>query len=80
LKYSLFVGGVAMALLDFRCKKCGEKFSELVHSSNRDQVECPKCKSKEITQIFEGKCNTVGAAGGKSSCSSGSCGGCSGCH
>jgi putative FmdB family regulatory protein len=69
-----------MALLDFRCESCGEKFSELVSSSNRDKVECPKCKSKEIKQVFEGKCNTVGAIGGKAGCTSGSCGGCSGCH
>jgi putative FmdB family regulatory protein len=69
-----------MAILDFKCKTCGEKFSELVNSSNRDNIECPKCKSKETTQVFEGKCNTVGASGGKSSCNSGSCGGCSGCH
>jgi len=69
-----------MAILDFKCEKCGEKFSELVRLSNRDKVECPKCKSKEIKQVFEGKCNTVGASVGKSGCSSGSCGGCSGCH
>jgi putative FmdB family regulatory protein len=69
-----------MAILDFRCEACKEKFSELVNSSNRDLVECPKCKSKEVKQVFEGKCCTVGSTVGKSSCSSGSCGGCSGCH
>lgn len=70
-----------MAILDFGCNQCGEKFSELVNSSNRDKVECPKCKSKDVRQVFEGKCNSAGAAGGKGgSCSSGSCGGCSGCH
>lgn len=69
-----------MAILDFRCVQCGVKFSELVNPSNRDKVECPKCKSKEIKQVFEGKCNSAGAASGKSGCSSGSCGGCSGCH
>jgi putative FmdB family regulatory protein len=74
------LGGFTMALLDFRCEDCKEKFSELVNSSNRDKIECPKCKSREIRQVFEGKCSTVGAAGGKSGCSSGSCGGCSGCH
>lgn len=69
-----------MALIDFKCKKCGEKFTELVKASNRDKVVCPKCSSNEVQQLFEGKCNTVGASCGKSTCSSGSCGGCSGCH
>lgn len=69
-----------MALIDFKCNKCGEKFTELVNSSNRNKVQCPKCKSNDIIQVFEGKCNSVGASVGKSTCSSGSCGGCSGCH
>jgi putative FmdB family regulatory protein len=69
-----------MAILDFKCNICGEKFSELVNSSNREKVECPKCKNKDVKQIFEGKCNSVGASGGKSGCSSSNCGGCSGCH
>ncbi|MFZ5353956.1 MAG: FmdB family zinc ribbon protein [Bacillota bacterium] len=68
-----------MPALDFRCQECGEKFFEIVNSSNRDKVVCPKCGSKEIKQIFEGKCSTGGSGKG-GGCSSGSCGGCSGCH
>ncbi len=68
-----------MALLDFECEKCGEKFEEIVKISDRDSVKCPKCGSKDIKQVFEGKCNRTGSSKG-GGCSSGSCGGCSGCR
>ena len=64
-----------MAVIDFKCKDCGEKFFEIVNSSNRDKVLCPKCGSRDVNQVFEGKC-----AGGKNSGCGGSCSGCSGCH
>ena len=69
-----------MALIDFKCSNCGEKFDEIVKPSDRDNIKCPKCGSKDVKQIFEGRCNTVGSGKGGGSCSSGSCGGCSGCH
>ena len=69
-----------MAVLDFKCEDCGEKFFELVSAQNRDKLECPKCKSKNVKQMFEGKCNSGGAVKGGGGCSSGDCGGCSGCH
>lgn len=53
-----------MALLDFRCKKCNEKFFEIVNSSNKDSISCPKCGSKNIGQIFEG--SSFGPNSGKS--------------
>ncbi len=70
-----------MALIDFKCKDCGEKFDEIVTLSSRDNVVCPKCGSKKISQIFEGKCSFGGSVktSGGGSCG-GSCGGCSGCH
>lgn len=68
-----------MALIDFKCVECGEKFDEIVKQSNRDSVKCPKCGSKEVRQLFEGRC-AGGSGKGGGSCSSGSCGGCSGCH
>ncbi|MGE5632930.1 MAG: FmdB family zinc ribbon protein [Caulobacteraceae bacterium] len=69
-----------MAIIDFKCNECGAKFDEIVNSTNREMVKCSKCGSKNIKQIFEGKCNTVGANKGTGSCSGGNCGGCSGCH
>ncbi len=43
-----------MALLDYKCDVCGEKFSELVSFKEVDKVRCPKCGSKNVKQIFEG--------------------------
>ena len=54
-----------MALLDFKCKDCNEKFFEIVSTSNRDKVACPKCGSKKVGQIFEGSSN-FGSNSGKS--------------
>jgi putative FmdB family regulatory protein len=72
--------GQKMALIDFKCSECGEKFDEIVKQSNRESIRCPKCGSKEVKQLFEGRCNAGGSGKGGGSCSSGSCGGCSGCH
>ncbi len=48
-----------MPMINFQCEECGEKFTELVNSKNRDKVVCPKCKSSDIKQIYEGKCNSL---------------------
>lgn len=68
-----------MALIDFRCNKCGGKFEEIVRILDRDNIKCPICGSKNIRQVFEGKCNMGGSAKG-GGCSGGSCAGCRGCH
>lgn len=57
--------GDIMALLDFKCKDCNEKFFEIVSSSNRDKVACPKCGSRNVGQVFEGPSN-FGTSSGKS--------------
>ncbi|MHB1391521.1 MAG: FmdB family zinc ribbon protein [Clostridia bacterium] len=54
-----------MALLDFKCKDCNEKFFEIVSASNRDKVACPKCGSNNVGQIFEGS-SSFGPNSGKS--------------
>lgn len=69
-----------MALIDFKCNNCGEKFDEIVKPSDRNNIKCPKCGSIDVKQVFEGKCNAAGSGKGGGGCSSGSCGGCSGCH
>ncbi len=66
-----------MAIIDFQCEDCGEKFFEIVNSSNRDKAKCSKCGSKNIKQVFEGKCCSTASKTGRSC--SGSCGSCSGC-
>lgn len=62
-----------MALIDFKCKECGNEFFEIVKNSN-DKVVCPKCRSNEVERVYKGKFY------GKGSSCSGSCGSCSGCH
>lgn len=64
-----------MAVIDFKCNDCGEKFFEIVSIADRDKITCPKCGSHDVNQVFEGQC-----AGSKKSSCGGSCGGCSGCH
>jgi putative FmdB family regulatory protein len=62
-----------MALVDFECTKCGDKFFEIVKPDEADKVKCPKCGG-EVRRVYKGK--YYGKSGG--SCS-GSCSGCSGC-
>ncbi|MFU0799965.1 MAG: zinc ribbon domain-containing protein [Xylanivirga thermophila] len=69
-----------MPLLDFKCLKCGEKFDELVNNETRDKITCPKCKSKDIKQIYEGKCYFGTLGGTTGGCSGKDCSSCSGCH
>lgn len=54
-----------MALLDFKCKECKEKFFEIVSSLNRDSISCPKCGSRNVDQVFEGF-SSFGSNSGKS--------------
>ncbi|HOT76356.1 MAG TPA: zinc ribbon domain-containing protein [Candidatus Wallbacteria bacterium] len=43
-----------MAMHDFECLKCGEKFEALVSScrGEKSAVECPKCKSVELKKLI----------------------------
>ena len=66
-----------MALIEFSCRACGQRFEELVFSSDRDKVVCPGCGSGPVDQVFQGKCYGGGVSSG-SGCS-GNCAGCSGC-
>lgn len=43
---------VKMPLFEFVCKKCGEKFEKLILSGEDNDIECPKCKSKEVEKQF----------------------------
>ncbi len=47
-----------MPLINFQCKECALKFSELVYSRNKASVRCPECGG-EVKQIYEGKCNSL---------------------
>ncbi|MCX7883636.1 MAG: zinc ribbon domain-containing protein [Caloramator sp.] len=62
-----------MALIDFKCKKCGNEFFEIVKNVD-EKITCPKCSSEKVERIYKGKFY------GKGGSCSGSCSGCSGCH
>lgn len=64
-----------MPLLDYKCKKCGKEFSELVKNC-ADDVLCPVCKVKAERVYYGSVC---GAFGKKNSGCSGNCSGCKGC-
>lgn len=64
-----------MAIIDFKCEKCGKEFFEILKSSD-EKVKCPECGSEEIKRVYKGK--YYGKCGG-GNCG-GNCSGCSGCH
>ncbi len=42
-----------MPLFEFKCKKCGKKFEELIMSSTRDDVvNCPHCGSTRVEKLM----------------------------
>ena len=41
-----------MPLFEFVCKKCGNKFEKMMFSINKEEIECPECKSKEVEKQF----------------------------
>ena len=41
-----------MPIYEYSCDNCGHKFDKLVSFSNRDQIECPECKSKETKKLM----------------------------
>ncbi len=64
-----------MPTYSFRCKKCGNEFDEFVSINARDKVTCPKCKSKDLTQLITG-C-TIKGKSSCANCTSTSCSTCS---
>lgn len=67
-----------MALIDFECVKCKEKFFEIINPHKINDVKCPKCGG-EVKRVYKEESCCKASAGGSNGCS-GSCGSCSGCH
>ena len=68
-----------MPIYEFKCKKCGKKFEELLYGSDCFKVVCPECGTDKPEKLMSGfgvkmvgnrKCASVG-----SSCCAGA-GGC----
>lgn len=69
-----------MPRYEFQCKQCKDTFEQSlsVQDKTNGMAECPKCKSKDITQLFAGinintgkqvKSKQCGCCGGNGCCS-----------
>ena len=75
-----------MPLFEFVCKKCGAKFETMVFSINKEEIECPECKSKEVEKQFSlfsagtSRSDSVMKVSCQEKQKSGCCNGCCGHH
>ncbi|GBF34238.1 hypothetical protein DCCM_3350 [Desulfocucumis palustris] len=53
-----------MPIYDYRCKKCGQRFTVMVAISDRDKVTCQKCGSPRVEQLISACSVKVGSCGG----------------
>ena len=67
---------VKMPILQYKCKKCGKRFEELV-KSHTDTVVCPDCGG-ETQRDYSGE--TYSATGKQTKKCTGHCATCGGCH
>ncbi len=49
-------------MYDFRCRKCGHKFTVITGISDRDKVTCPECGTGEVEQLITG-CSILSGPG-----------------
>lgn len=56
-----------MPMYDFRCKKCGHKFTVITGINDRDKVTCPECRTREVEQLITG-CSVLSGPGLGSGC------------
>jgi len=60
-----------MPIYEFKCKKCGEEFEQILFASDREEaVACPACKSKQTRKLMS---TFAGGKSGCGSCTSASC-------
>ncbi|MFZ5647897.1 MAG: FmdB family zinc ribbon protein [Bacillota bacterium] len=63
-----------MPIYDFRCKKCGHRFTVITGMSERHKVTCPECGTGEVEQLITA-CNIHSGSGCFGSERSGNSGG-----
>ncbi len=67
-----------MPTYEFGCLKCGEKFDVFATIAQKEeglQLECPRCHSHEVAQLF-GQINFVRSGGGSADAAFRQSGGC----
>ncbi len=40
-----------MPLYEYRCERCGNEFEDWKSISQRDEAECPECKSEKVQRL-----------------------------
>lgn len=60
-----------MPLYDYRCDSCGHEFEANRPVQQRDEAECPKCRSPKVGRLFRasGVISSSSKSGGSGSCS-----------
>ncbi|MCL6610235.1 MAG: zinc ribbon domain-containing protein [Peptococcaceae bacterium] len=53
-----------MPTYDFRCQKCGHRFTVITGISERHKVTCPECGAGEVEQLITGCSVRSGPASG----------------
>lgn len=76
-----------MPIYEYRCKKCGHEFEELVSSSDSTAPECPSCHAAETERMVSRPCRYCGGgssinpeAYARAASAGGGCAGCAGGH
>jgi len=41
-----------MPLHRYKCNKCGEEFTRLVRTQDKDEIKCDKCGSMEVEKLL----------------------------
>ncbi len=57
-----------MPLYEYRCGRCGHEFEDWKSISQRDEAECPKCKSEKVERLVRSFGLIGGGRSGSSSC------------
>ena len=58
-----------MPLFEFRCRKCGKKFEEIIKGSEkRDAAKCPHCGSSQVEKLLSSFHSTSENSPAGSSC------------
>ena len=79
-----------MPIYEFECRKCGDKFEQLIFRSD-ETINCPKCESVEVQRVMSvcgfksggdkgAASSRVGSTTASSSCAGCSGGSCATCH
>ena len=62
-----------MPIYEYKCESCGRTFEKLVFTSDKENIECPKCGDTRVKRLLSSTCFITSSDG--ASCASSSPGG-----